>query len=230
MVVTDQGPHDGPVLRADVLTGLVGRVRDGVAERGRCVVAVDGADGAGKSRFAADLVVALVAAGVPAAGASADGFHRPRAERYARGRSSPEGYLHDAFDLAALERELLGPWRHGRGAYRSAVHDVGSDLALDLPPTPVPAVGALVVDGVFLLRDELVGQWDLAVRLEVPAAERFRRMAARDGSPADPQHPDNRRYLLAHHAYEQRCDPVGRADVVLDATSWDDLRVLRGRP
>lgn len=107
------------------------------------------------------------------------------------------------------------------------MHDVATDASLDLPEEQVPGRGALVVDGVFLLRDELRDCWDLSVRLEVPEAERFRRMAARDGCPADPEHPDNRRYLLGQRLYELACDPVSRADVVVDNSDWNHPTLLR---
>ena len=59
---------------------------------GRSIVAVDGADGAGKTVFADTLAAVMNDLGVVAIRASIDGFHRPRAERYARGRRSPEGF------------------------------------------------------------------------------------------------------------------------------------------
>lgn len=190
----------------------------GPADR-RVLVAVDGADGAGKTTFAAVLVDRLRADGVPAVAVSVDGFHRPRAQRHARGARSPAGFWLDSYDLDALRRELLEPWCRGTGGYRTAVHDVITDAALDLAPVPVPARGVLVVEGIFLLRDELVGAWDLRVRLEVPTRERFARMAGRDGSPADPMHPDNRRYRLGQRLYERACDPAARADLVLTGAS-----------
>ena len=47
----------------------------------------------------------------------------------------------------------------------------------------------LVVDGVFAQREELRGCWDLVVWLDVADEERVRRMADRDGVPADPATP-----------------------------------------
>ncbi len=49
-----------PVLRADVMTGLVERVTAHLAGDPWCRVAVDGADGAGKSRFATTTGVLVV--------------------------------------------------------------------------------------------------------------------------------------------------------------------------
>ena len=45
--------------------------------------------------------------------ASIDGFHRPRAERYARGRDTPEGFYQDSYDEATLRRVLIDPFRDG---------------------------------------------------------------------------------------------------------------------
>ncbi len=58
-------------------------------------VAVDGRTASGKTTLADELGVAVEAAGRPVVRTSIDGFHRPRAERHARGRYSAEGYYHD---------------------------------------------------------------------------------------------------------------------------------------
>lgn len=59
-------------------------------------VAIDGVDTAGKTILADELVKPLEELGRPVIRASIDGFHRPRAERYARGKNSPEGYYFDS--------------------------------------------------------------------------------------------------------------------------------------
>lgn len=51
--------------------------------------------------------------------------------------------------------------------------------------------------------------------------------ALRDGSPADPHHPDNQRYLLGHRLYEEACDPSGRAALVVGCEDWDRPQLLR---
>ncbi|WP_202409273.1 hypothetical protein [Deinococcus xianganensis] len=70
-------------------------------------VAVDGVDGAGKTALADELAGRVRALGRPVVRVSIDGFHQPRAARYARGRTSPEGFYRDSYDLAALAREVL---------------------------------------------------------------------------------------------------------------------------
>ncbi|KAF0805900.1 phosphoribulokinase [Alcanivorax xiamenensis] len=65
-------------------------------------VAVDGADGAGKSTFADELWRMLRADEIRVIRASVDGFHNPEVVRYRRGRYSPEGFYYDSYDYEAL--------------------------------------------------------------------------------------------------------------------------------
>ncbi len=200
--------------RAAVLDLLADRV---AALPRPALVAVDGVDGAGKTVLADDLAGVLVRRGDRVVRAGIDGFHRPRVERYARGRSSPEGYFHDSFDLDAFRRCVIEPARAAAGHVRTAAFDHRADAAV--AGDEVDVSGAVVlVDGVFLQRDELHGVWDLAVYLRAPFEATYARMSARDGSPPHPDHPDNRRYLEGQRLYLRGCRPEERADVVLDVT------------
>ncbi len=181
------------------------------------LVAVDGIDGAGKTVLADDLAAVLSGRGDRAVRVGIDGFHRPRRERYARGRTSPEGYFLDSFDLDAFRRCVVEPVRAGSGQVRT----VAFDHRTDVPETGerVDVAGAVVVvDGVFLQRDELCEAWDLAVFLRAPFEAAYARMGARDGTPLDAEHPANRRYLEGQQLYLRTCRPEERADVVLDVT------------
>ena len=80
---------------------------------GRVIVAVDGIDGAGKTTFAEGLASVFAEDGSAVFRASIDGFHRPRVERYARGRTSPEGFYRDSYDYATFRRVLIDPFRDG---------------------------------------------------------------------------------------------------------------------
>jgi uridine kinase len=210
--------------RSAVLARLADLIAGGVVAR----VGVDGVDGAGKTTFADDLAPLLAARGVPVVRASADGFHRPRADRYRRGRDDPDGYYLDAFDHGRLRAELLDPLGPGGDRrYRTAVHDLRTDAALDLPQRTAPPDAVLVVDGVFLQRPELAGCFELVVRLDAPFEATYARMARRDASPSDPGHPANRRYLLAQQRYLRECSPRERADVVVDVTDVAAPRLVR---
>lgn len=203
--------------RAAVLDLLAARV----PELDRPVlVAVDGGDGAGKTMLADDLAPLLSGS----VRASLDDFHHPRTHRHALGRTA-ETVWERSFDLLAVRRELLDPWRRGAGSvYRRRWHDLTTDRCIDPaedPPERVPEGGILVVDGVFAQRPELADAWDLVVYVDVADDVRVERMAARDGVSADPDHPDQRRYLEAQRLYRAQCDPCEAADVVVDNTDPD---------
>lgn len=180
-------------------------------------VGVDGVDGAGKTWFADALADALRAAGVTVVRVSVDGFHRPARERYRRGRTSPEGFFLDSYDYAALRREVLEPLGPGGDRrYRTAMFDHRSDEPVDAPQRTAPDDAVLVVDGIFLHRDELADQWDVSLFLDVPFEETFRRMAVRDGCPPDPDDARNRRYVDGQRLYLGSCTPARRATLVVD--------------
>jgi uridine kinase len=81
-----------------------------------------------------------------------------------------------------------------------------------------PAGAVVVVDGVFLHRPELAGAWELSIFLEVGFGETARRMAGRDGSEPDPEHPSLARYVRAQRRYLAECRPREQAGIVIDNT------------
>lgn len=210
--------------RADVLARVASRVPD----LGRPVlVGIDGADGSGKTIFADELAETLRdrMPGRPVVRASVDDFHHPRAHRYAEGRTGRTVWER-SFDLEALRRELLDPWRAGPGSsYHERWHDLETDAYVDQPTATVPADGVLVVDCLFAQRVELRDVWDLVVWLECPDDVRVARMVERDGRPGASDHPDQQRYLDAQAIYRAECRPRDRAGLVVDNADWGSPRI-----
>jgi uridine kinase len=88
----------------------------------------------------------------------------------------------------------------------------------------------LLIDGIFLHRDELVSCWDLSVFLDVPFDISYVRMAARDGSNPDPDAPENHRYLQGQRIYLRQCNPSDRATILVDNTDLKAPRILWEKP
>lgn len=209
--------------RETVLAHVAGLLPD---VRRPLLVAVDGPDGVGKTHFADALAGHLRGRGRAVARSSVDSFHHPREHRHALGRT-PESVWTRSFDYQAMRRELLDPWLAGPGArYRAAWHDVATDAHVDVAAEPVPERAVLVVDGIFAQRPEINQAWDLVVFLDAPPAVTVARLAERDGTPSDPEHPDQRRYLDAQRLYADTCDPRGQADVLVDLTDLAAPRVV----
>ncbi len=198
--------------RAAVLAAVADRVPTGGPR-----VAVDGIDGAGKTVFAEELAAVLRDRGRPVVRVSVDDFHHVRAVRYRRGRTSPEGFFLDCYDYARFRADVLAPFAPGGDRwYRARAHDLATDRVLDPPRTQALRDAVLVVDGIFLHRDELAGDWDLSVFLDVPFAVTAARMAERDGTHPDPEHHTMARYVDAQRRYLETCRPRERACVVVD--------------
>ncbi len=178
------------------------------------LVAVDGVDGAGKTTFCDELAEVLRARGRAVVRASVDDFHHPQEIRWRRGRTSPEGFFLDSFDYERFAGHLLVPFAAGK-PFRRASHDLATDEYVSPPAEVAPPSAILLVDGIFLHRDELVDHWDFSVFLDVGFAVSVARMAVRDGSPSDPDDPRNRRYVEGQKLYLAQCAPADRAGVVV---------------
>jgi len=101
-----------------------------------------------------------------------------------------------------------------------AVFDYGRDKQVEAPIQQGPARSILLVDGVFLLRDDLVDCWEFRVFVRVTFEEALRRGVKRDaalfGSPEIARDRYQRRYLPAQRIYLEACRPEDRADLILD--------------
>jgi uridine kinase len=212
---------NAPVGRPPALVAVADRIVGLPCDERVVLVAIDGVDGAGKTTFADDLASVLERRGVVVLRVSVDGFHHPRVVRYRRGRHDPDGFFLDSYDHEALTSRLLAPIRSGEGTFVRAIRDVATDEPVAVRAEPVPAAGVLVLDGIFLHRDELVHRWDLSVFLDVPFAVSVGRCARRDGTDPDPDAPSNRRYVEGQRRYLERCRPRQRATLVIDHHDGD---------
>ncbi len=188
-------------------------------------VAIDGRTASGKTTLADELAAILAGQGRSVIRTSIDGFHRPRAERYARGRHSAGGHHHDARDLPAIVALLPAPLGPG-GDRRSRTASV--ELDADAPIAQGPCLAAedaiLIVDGTFLQRPERRDHWDATLFVRTSAGTAEARGLGRDmdrlGGEAAARDLYARRYRPAYALYESLCQPEMHGDAIIDN---DDL-------
>jgi uridine kinase len=212
--------------RDRVFATLLAQIADFQSE-GLTMVAVDGVDGAGKTRFADDLAARLEADGQIAVRVGIEGFLNARAARMARGKDSPEGYFRDSYNLDELRTWLLFPARIGM-PFKTAVFDARRDKPAAVNPLIVPLPAVLIFDGPFLNRPELRDEWDLSIFLDVSFEIAFARLAARGGSDPDPDAVSNRRLLEGQKLYLRECRPQRGADIVIDYADLETPKIVRG--
>lgn len=207
-------------------TTLLRGLRDEVRQHnrgGRILIAVDGIDGAGKTVFADALADVFAEDGSAVFRASIDDFHRPRIERYARGRTSPEGFYRDSYDYATFRRVLIDPFREGTQTagttgFQLAAFDVARDTPVESAWTTAPRDAVLIVDGIFLHRPELRGLWNWSVWLDAPIDVAAQRLALRDGTDPNPSAPSNKRYRDGQELYLKEAEPRTAASAIVDNT------------
>ncbi len=206
---------------------IIIRLADQIAQR-NCDhplrVGIDGVDAAGKTSLADELVAPLEERGRPVIRASIDGFHNPRALRYRRGASLPEGYYQDSFDLTALRQVLLIPLGPGGSRqYRRTIFDVRLDTAVQAPLMTAPRHAILLFDGIFLHRPELLGEWDFSIFVKVDFDVSVPRALIRDlpkdtwpGESEALRQRYEQRYVPGQRIYLQQIRPWEKADMILN--------------
>lgn len=191
---------------------------DAMEPAGR-LVAIDGVDGSGKTSFAAGLVAEVYDR--PVIVIHADDFLNPSAIRHAAGRDSPDGFWKDSYNYDALQEQVLAPLGpHGDRWYSPASYQPETDRTAPADFRHAPPGALVVVEGMFLHRDELADVWDASVFLDVPFAVTAARMAARNGSDPDPEHPTMRRYVHGQRLYFDGARPWERATFVIDNSNF----------
>lgn len=197
-------------------------------------VAIDGVDTSGKTTLADELIEPLTKLGRPVIRASIDRFHRPRKERYQRGKDSPEGYYFNSFNHQALIQELLQPLGpNGNLSYRTEVFDFRTDSELTQGQEVAPANAILLFDGVFLLRPELYDYWDVRIFLQVPFEKVLERASIRDaGLLGDVQEVERRyqiRYIPGQQLYLNAVHPEQKADIVVDNSDFNKPLIISNK-
>jgi uridine kinase len=120
--------------------------------------------------------------------------------------------------ITAFKQSLLLPLMpNGSRKYRTSVFDYRTDSVIDSPSRQAKEDSILIVDGIFLLRPELIGYWNLTIFVDVKVEVGVARCALRDGTGSpDPNAESNRRYVQGQAIYFAECNPHRLANVVFD--------------
>jgi uridine kinase len=206
-------------LKRDVLDSLTDEFMHNYS-KGRTLIAVDGIEGAGEQQFADALAERLGRGGHAVFRASVDRFHKPRAERYARGVDSAEGYYYDSFDYELFRRVLIEPFRLGGSTgFVTEAFDVHRDAQIEMDWKTGPQDATLIVDGPFLNRPELRGIWNWSIWLDADDEVAQQRLFDLDGAAGrSPRYPGGQKLYLAE------ADPRRRASAIVDNTDPDHPR------
>jgi hypothetical protein len=169
----------------------------------RLRVGIDGAASARPDHLADALVDPLRVRGRPAVRVDLADFLRPASVRLERGRSDPDAFYEQWYDLAALSREVLDPLRPGgTGRILPTFWNPATDRSTRASYLEVPPGGVLLLSGPLLMGAGL--ELDFTVHCVQSAAALARRT------------PESERWTLPAFArYADEVGPEQFADVVV---------------
>ena len=186
------------------------------------IVGISGIDGSGKSTLADELVRRLTEQGVTATSVHLDDFLNPKTIRH-ENTDQIDGYFDDNFDYDSLINSVIGPARaHSRVQSQHPVLDLETDR-VSTRDFMFDGPGVLVVEGVFLFRQELRGYFDLKVWLDIGFDDALARILtrSRDRRYGDADAIRSRyenRFFPAQRFHLDRDAPAEAADIVIAAS------------
>lgn len=204
--------------RIDFLRGLTAEITHNYG-KGRVVVAIDGVGGSGTGEFADGLAATLREAGYDTFRASIEEFHASRENRTGADEKTPTHLYEDSYDYRTFRRVLIDPFRMGGSTgFQTSGFDRQGPAPSESHWLSAGRDAILIVDGVFLNRDELSAIWNYSIYLEVPWSVAFARLAEQFGVDPDPEAPSNGVCRQGQELYLADAFPRWRADAIVDNT------------
>ena len=146
-----------------------------------------------------------------------DDFHNPISIRYS-GENDAENYFNLSFNIDMIIDELLIPVRKkGSLAVELIVLDLETDSFRNNRSYSISPDSIVLLEGVFLFRNELSPYIDYYVHLDISFDECLKRGLERGGEEERYQ----TKYIPAQKKYLAEYPPTEHADIIIDNSNWD---------
>lgn len=182
----------------------------------RMLLGIDGLSGAGKTTLVQGLVAEMEARGMETAVLHIDDLITDRSTRYGTGQAEWYEHYRLQWDVDGIAENVFRAWKRGDRQLELDVYDYAKD-SVHRQTMSVPQDGLLIVEGVYLQRQEWRGYFDYMLYIDCPRDIRFERVTRRGGQDLhDPARIElyKRRYWAAEDHYVLTERPRERADFV----------------
>lgn len=196
-------------------------VLDSILNSKAKLIAIDGVDAAGKTSFAQELKENLKIKNKEAIVVSIDNFHQPKSYRYRLGMNSAEGFFYDSYQYDYFIENCILPLKKGMEKLVVKCFDLEKDIE-SIEYLSLNSQTMLIVEGIFLHRDELYKIWDYSIYLDVSADiswERNLKRSLESNPNLDIEKYRNRfhkRYKAGQELYSEKFRPKQRASIVIN--------------
>ncbi|MCI7767903.1 MAG: uridine kinase [Oscillospiraceae bacterium] len=182
------------------------------------IIGIDGLGGAGKSTVSEKIRLALSDNGIHCTILHIDDFIHPRAVRYSDKTADWECYYYLQWRYDYLIGEIIMPLRND-GHFHKEIEIYDKDMdSYFLSDTEIPAGSVVIIEGIFLQRDELRDLFDFMIFIDIPEDVRLKRVLERDGYIGSKEQiaaKYNSRYFPAERFYCGKCSPALTAQLVI---------------
>lgn len=199
------------LLRADIHREYVRREPDWPF-----LVAIDGLSGAGKTT----MVEQLRGIATNEVVLHIDDFIVERHRRYATGQSEAMEYYALQWDVELLVETLFKPLREGQTNLMLPYYERDQD-AVNMRTIEIAPNTLVLIEGIFLLRDEWRPYFDYIVYLDCPREVRYERVLNRDtyiGDLSERLAKYERRYWPGEAHYIKTINPQAQADQIVPSS------------
>ncbi|KMP29740.1 MULTISPECIES: uridine kinase family protein [Bacillus] len=192
------------------LNKILEQIRVKSVEQSLLIIGIDGCGGAGKSTLANKIKSKFSTVTI----VHMDDFYLPSAQIV---NEHPTNKSVGAdFDWKRLLQEVLDPISKGvEGCYKR--YDWETDSLAETHN--VPAIGIVIIEGVYATRQELAEMYDLKIWVNCPRETRIKRGIARDGEIARDMWENN--WMVAEDMYVESHKPHEFADYIIDGTNQE---------
>ena len=182
------------------------------------IIGIDGLGGAGKSTISEKLCKHLKDEKYSVTLLHIDDFIHPRAVRYNDNYAEWECYYNLQWRYDYLLNKVIVPLKSNSDFITEIeLYDKDNDTYF-LNKINVPVGSIVIIEGVFLQRNELKDVFDYMIYIDIPEEIRLDRVLERDGYIGNKEQIkakyDNR-YFPAEHHYTAVCSPAENADYII---------------
>ena len=194
-------------------------------------IAINGIQGTGKTVFAEKLTNHLNLEKIKTIQVSIDGFHFNKKKRYKQGRHSAKGYYEDSYNELAFIEKVLESSQSDFPNYTIATHNLKTDKYLNLEPIELENNSVLITDGAYLFKPNYRDYWDFKIYLKTNFETAMNRGIKRDKNSLEDFETIKERYEKRYHKasriYLTENRPEEIADIVIDNSDFDNLRIIK---
>ena len=195
------------------------------------LVAFDGVDTAGKTFIADKIDIALTKMNFQSIRVSIDKFHNSKNIRMKKGEFSPRGYFEDSFNLEKIIELIILPVKNNEKTIITGIYDYKIEESIDRREIELNSQSIILFDGIFMNRNELFKYWDFSVFLDVNFENVIKRAIKRDsklfGNEEEIKFRYLNRYIPGQEIYLNECNPIERANIVIDNNDWNNPKLLK---